>query len=557
MTWRRLSVITALVGVGLLLTMARMGEDRHAPLPTQSVLFCDGKALWVLSPSGKGRTRLVGGEPLASTLFPPRVFVSPGGGKALLICPDEPRLYLLEGAGRITPLGIAEVGSAPKAAWSPDEVWVAVSMGGSGGQGYEGTRVWAINTLTDQRYCVAQRAPPAGPGLYARDEPLGWPSATELAFLRRTGSLGSAEVPETKSLRVTPVPPPVNGGPRTVAESTAACHVAALLPDGHAAALWLGSQILAFDVRTGQRTVLTSQADDLGTARYDAGWGDNGDALFACNGGEEAAASAWRIAADGSQATRLQVTEGQVLPLAPIPVPLWRQLQNEVGTGDPYPLGSRIACSMMPPEYWVPPAVPDTVTLLAVTSEPPGAGVYVNGHYKGDTPCGITPASAQPWAQRYWVAVVHEDLEITCEELFLRKGQREEVHVGLNVPFTPASMPRDLAAVRSAVRKAILERDIEGLLRYVPEKGLVLDDDAQPQRVSRPALRQALRRNRAESAWQCLERNRKAFLQGGRIRPRQNGWLADEDAYSYCWVDFGRVGDRWCVTELGSGSVNE
>jgi hypothetical protein len=236
---------------------------------------------------------------------------------------------------------------------------------------------------------------------------------------------------------------------------------------------------------------------------------------------------------------------------------LWSQLLGEVGGDYQYPLRSRLACSAMPPAYWLAPAPDEAVTLVTVASEPPGAGVYVNGHYKGVTPCRITPGSAQPWAQRYWFAIVHDDREIVSRELFLRQGQHEDVSVVLDRPFTPTDRPPELAAARSAVRKAILDRDVEGLLRYVPERGLVLDDEIQPERLPRFLLREKLRRSRSEYAWEFLECHRGGLLEGGRLELSRTGWHLAEDAYSYCWVDFGQVGSRWYVTEFGMGNVNE
>jgi len=549
MTRRTMVGMTALIAVGLLCAMARVGEDRQAPTPTRSVLFWSDPTLSVISPDGRFRARLVSGGPLDTTLFPPGVFASPGGRKALLICPDEPRLYLLEGAGRIRPLGVAVVGAEPKAAWSPDEVWVAVRMWGS----YEGTRVWVLNTLTNRRYCVPPRDPAVGAGYRADDRPIGWLSATELALMRQTGSAGAAEAPETESLRVVSIPPPVNGEPRTVAGFTTRCHAVVLLPDRQTVVLWLGTEIVTIDLSTGERRTLASGLTDDGDGHYETGLVENGHVVFTGDPGEAGAPSAWLIAADGSKATRLEWPEAEAMPLAPIPAALWKQLREGVEPFDYSPLQSHIACSAMPTEYWVPPPPAETVTQLTVSSQPSGAEVYVNGHLKGKSPCVVTLTSAQSWAQRYWLAVVKDHLDIASRELFLRQGQREEVAVILDAPFTPASMPRDLAAACNAVRKAILHRDIAGFLQHVSEPGLTLDYEVIEQRISRSALERKLRR---QQGWLGM-RNREAFLEGGRVRLRGNGWFANEDAYSYCWVDFGQIGKRWYVTELGSGSVNE
>jgi hypothetical protein len=54
-----------------------------------------------------------------------------------------------------------------------------------------------------------------------------------------------------------------------------------------------------------------------------------------------------------------------------------------------------------------------------------------------------------------------------------------------------------------------------------------------------------------------LERQRGAFLQAAFGMGAKPEWRADTDAYSYCWLDFGRSGPRWCLAEIGTGSVNE
>jgi hypothetical protein len=124
----------------------------------------------------------------------------------------------------------------------------------------------------------------------------------------------------------------------------------------------------------------------------------------------------------------------------------------------------------VPVSDWLPP-LPDEAAAVAVESEPAGAEVYVNGHFKGFTPCRVTVASAQKHFQPYIFSFMKDYLRMETRHLCLRRGDTAQLHVTLSTPLTRRGAPQALGDVRNKVRRAIVHRDPKLLASLVSPSG--------------------------------------------------------------------------------------
>jgi len=468
------------------------GASAPADERDKSFICAWDNALWVAWPAGYARMRLASGPHLPSfELLVP----SPDGERVLLACQGEEKVYLLESGGKIRALGkLRGIGlGSLEVQWSPNGRLVAFQTG------YADVPVIDLNS---GEWC---KALPPEIDVETFDRPVGWASARELLVVRTDRV--------TTSLCATTIHPTSLDPMRKLAERPGDHRAAALSPDRRFAAFWVGAEVLIVGVASGEVKALPNGLmPDPGETECRIAWSPRSDAVLLCqaHGYDDATGErvflTQEIGVDGSvRGSPHEVPESHILPPVPELPPGLRDQLAQLSSG-PDGLSLRawhdhVTATPMPPEYWLPPAAePGPDTTLMVSSEPPGAEVYVNGHLKGITPCGVLIASARPWAQRYFVALMKDDLDIVCHELFLWQGRTESLAVNLQTPLTATHLPASLARARNAVRKAIVHRDVEGFIRSLSPLGLAaegIDGAAQGQirHWSRVDLAERLRRD--------------------------------------------------------------
>jgi len=432
--------------------------------PSRSFICAWDDALWVVSPAGDGRMRLAGGPdfPIFDLLV-----ASPNGERMLLACPGEEKVYLLESGGRIRALGkLRGIGlGGPEVKWSPDGGLVAFETG------YLDVPVVDLNSGEWYEALTPEA------DVETFDDPVGWASGEDL-IVARTDRIAT-------SLYTVLLPPSPTHKAQKLVERPGGYHAAALSPDKRSVALWVGPEVLLVDLPLGKVKALPADlVPDPGEAECQVTWSIQSAAIFLrrAHGYDDGQRVflVQEIGVDGSVCgSPSQVFESDTLaPGIELPPAIRDSLRRLFSIPDgpgPWEFGG-VAATPLPPEYWLLPAAePGSNTTLTVSSDPAGAEVYANGHLKGISPCTVRIASAQPWAQRYFVALMKDDLDIVCRELFLRQGQTEDLAVSLQAPLTAPHWPASVAQARNAVRKAIVHRDVEGFIRCLSPLGLAAE----------------------------------------------------------------------------------
>jgi len=116
------------------------------------------------------------------------------------------------------------------------------------------------------------------------------------------------------------------------------------------------------------------------------------------------------------------------------------------------------AWTAVPVEGWLPPPGPLPPATVNVTSEPSGADVFLDGHFKGRTPLQAPILSAGEVTGQYALAVVKDHLAGVTRNVQVCQGQCLDVQMRLSERLTDPTWPAGLAHVRSEVRRAILHR---------------------------------------------------------------------------------------------------
>ena len=252
------------------------------------------------------------------------------------------------------------------------------------------------------------------------------------------------------------------------------------------------------------------------------------------------------------------------VPLDPDGVPrlLTRRAVPEQTIGD-----ERITTvwTAVPFDEWLPDIQTDQPATVRVTSEPSGADVFVDGHYKGVTPVTVQIASADDVPRRYIVSLVKDDLRTIARHVFACRGQSQEIHTELTEPLTDPSWPDDLAHVRNLVRKAIVHKSPQLLLNVAAPDGircplfLGVTDDFDPiissQRFPTPDSRSllfgAFRDYFLLHPNLAYDQSNSADIDQWVMEQTQMGWwVADGGAEGVPWLAIEKRGDRWCVTEF-------
>jgi len=132
----------------------------------------------------------------------------------------------------------------------------------------------------------------------------------------------------------------------------------------------------------------------------------------------------------------------------------------------------------VPVDDWLPPPGPTPPAVVHVTSEPSGADVFIDGHYKGRTALHAQILSVREMTEHHTVAVVKDNLQGVATDVLACQAQSQDLHVKLLEPLTDSRWPPEVAHVRNQVRRAIIHKSPKLLGQFSAPEVIFEDESA-------------------------------------------------------------------------------
>jgi hypothetical protein len=216
------------------------------------------------------------------------------------------------------------------------------------------------------------------------------------------------------------------------------------------------------------------------------------------------------------------------------------------------------AWTAVPVEDWLPPPGPPPAAVVNVTSEPSGADVFIDQHYKGRTPLQAQILSAGELTDYYALAVVKDNLQGANRRIVAAQGQSQDVHVRLSEPLTDPKWPREVARVRNEVRRAILHESPQRLGQFSASE--VVFEQASSEQISVTEGRTDRRRTQGrlpfpEATKFLFGEFRSALLDSPEYFkkptiPGDRGWDAGFGGGFGCSLSLEQRDGKWCITRV-------